>query len=140
MRLQGKFTIVFAFAALVPILGAALLVRWSIRSTYQKTAARVLEDALARGEAQFRQLAASVTEAAGALGQDDGDIRAIMLELAKNDEVEQAELAHRAKAMMESRRLDVLTIVDSRGRILACGHMESRYLESDVDLVARARR
>jgi signal transduction histidine kinase len=140
MRLQGKFTLVFAFAALLPILAAAWVVRWSIERTSQTAAARLLDDTRRNAETQFRQLAHEVVQAADRLGPDDADIRTIMLELAKNNEDELGELAHRAKAMMDSRRLDVLTIVDGRGRILACGHMEGRFLESDVELVARARK
>jgi signal transduction histidine kinase len=140
MRLQGKFFIVFAFAALTPILGAGLLVRWAIASTSQKTAARVLEDARRTGEAQFRQLALGVTDAANALSQDDSDIKVVMLALAKNDEDLLADMAPRARAIMEARRLDVLTIVDPHGRILLCGQVPGRFGENDSEILARARK
>ena len=140
MRLQGKFTIVFAFAALAPIVGAGLLVHWAIGRTQQKTAASVLEDARRNGEKQFRLLANLVADAANALGPDDSDIKEVLFALAKNDDDQLAELAPRARAIMEARRLDVLTIVDPRGRILLCGQVPGRFGENDSEIVTRARK
>ena len=140
MRLQGKFFLVFAFAALAPIVGAGLLVRWAIARTYQKTAARVLDDARRNGEAQFRLFADEAVAAANALGADDSDVKEILLAVAKNDDERLAEMAPRADAIMVTRRLDVLTIVDPRGRILLCGQVPGRFGETDSDILSRARR
>src|SRR5262245_44427926 len=141
MSLQGKFTAVFAFAALVPILGAARLVRWTVRRIHHDAAARVLDDARRSGESQFRQLAHNVEDAVSTrVLDDDHDVRAVLLERAKGtfNEEQQAELADRALAMMRARRLDVLTILDPRGRILACGHVPGRVGELEPEAAVRA--
>src|SRR5262249_21731111 len=118
---------------------AGLLVRWSIGRTYDTAADRVLKDASHNSEAQFHQLANSVVEAASAL-ENDHEVGDLLLALAKSDDERLAELSHRAPEIMSAHSLDVLTIADPRGRILACGHMPARSGESDVELVGREKK
>src|SRR5215510_1810723 len=103
MRLQAKFTAVFAVAALTPIVGAALVVRLTIRRTYHEAAARILGDARRAGEAHFRSWAHRVEEAAQALADpDDRELRDLRVMLASGtfDEEKQQDLAHRAPEIL----------------------------------------
>jgi signal transduction histidine kinase len=142
MKLQGKFTAVFAVAALTPIVGAFLLVRLFAHNTYDHAAARILDEARRSGEAQFRTLAGTVESAAAALADpNDRDLHELLVALARGefDEDRQRELADRAPLEMRARGLDTLEILDLDGHVLACGHVRARVGETDPDALARAR-
>jgi signal transduction histidine kinase len=143
VKLQAKLTSVLALAALLPIVGAAALVRWNIRRTYEDAAARALEAARRDGERQFRALARSVEEAAQAMADPrDHEIGPLLLDLAKGtfDEEKRHELERRAPQLLHERSLDVLELIDAHGRVLACGHDKARAGDPDPQAVARAHR
>jgi two-component system nitrogen regulation sensor histidine kinase NtrY len=138
MRLRTKLTALIALASVVPILAATLVGRELVRRSTKWEFARNLEEGRTEVEKRYRALQQEVTRAVqGLVSPEDQFIGAILIEVAKGgpDDETFRRMGQIAPRVMEERGLNVLTVVDPSGKILASGHFPGQM----GDRVARAR-
>lgn len=130
MRLRTSITLALALVSLVPLLGAPL-------------ALRDLEALLNRQ--QQGQIAASVETLKSSLARVYAEVERAMDELEASPDLEkaigelgQSPVASRglAEALMAPRSLGVLSLFDSQGKTLSCGHLPARLGDPDETLFA----
>ncbi len=147
MRLRVKLTVTIALACVVPILGATLLGRELVQRRSKAEFERLLRDGRSEVLRQVQRLEQSMAEAVARLADpEDRFIGPILIALAEGgpDDETFRHLALVAHRVMKERGLDVLSVLDSEGKILASGHFTGRMGDLDSrakrgDLIASAK-
>lgn len=134
--LRGRFMLWFGVVAVATIAGAAVLTREVVSSHRRAEFARALIAAEADARREVDALAAALTRAVESLASRDHPlVGGLLVELAKQGgEISAAarlELRQRGPQSMRGLGLDVLTLVDGRGLVLAAPHFSARVDEED---------
>ncbi len=132
MRLGTRLTLAFLVVALVPA-GAILTLTWTTAESRFGSEAQERLQGVATGlrnelERMGRRLAAKVQ----ALAETE-EIERILVQMVRG-ELDRHSLIPLAGKWMRAWELDLLTILDRRGRVLSCGHLPARYGGQDPDL------
>ncbi len=131
MRLGAKLTLAFLAVALIPA-GGILFFTWSslaerFDEEYQKRLdgihAGLLDEVARMGE----RLQAKVQ----ALGESE-EVERILVDMVRG-QLDLRALVPRAAAWMKTYELDLLSLLDSAGTVLSCGHLPARYGRLDAD-------
>lgn len=141
MRLRTKLTTLIALASVVPIGAATLVGRELVQRRSKEEFARLLGDARVEVQARYRALQEEVTGAVESLASpDDQFIGSILIDLAKGGLEDETfrRLAMVTPRVMQERGLDILAVLDRRGKILASGHFPGRMGDTDPDRASRA--
>jgi signal transduction histidine kinase len=141
LGLRGRFTLGFGVAALVTIAAAALVTREVVSSRYRAEFDRQLRAGEADAQRQVRELRGAVLGALeGFATRDNPIVGAVLVDLRKSDDGElsagqRAELRRRGEGVMRALGVDVLTVVDRGGTVLASPHFTPG--EDDRDALPR---
>jgi len=141
MRLRTKLTTLIALASVVPIGAATLVGRELVQRRSKEEFARLLGDARVEVQARYRALQEEVTGAVESLASpDDQFIGSILIDLAKGGLEDETfrRLAMITPRVMHERGLDILAVLDRRGKILASGHFPGRMGDTDPERTSRA--
>ncbi|MCB9555474.1 MAG: HAMP domain-containing protein [Deltaproteobacteria bacterium] len=128
MRLRSKLMLIVVSSA-VPIVSASLVGRHFARREFSREFSRNLDRGESRVRAQYRDYLQQMTQAVERLAdQEDDFLGAVLLHLARGDDDAAAlrRLVRWAPRVMEQRGLDMLTVLDSRDRIVVSGHFPGR--------------
>ncbi|HEY0190530.1 MAG TPA: ATP-binding protein [Kofleriaceae bacterium] len=137
MKLQARFTVSFALAALVPIAVAAVATRTVIASSYKDDYKARLASAKLRVEAEVKRLRDQVEAADKTLASHTHPfVGGLLLDLAKQtgprlDYSTEQKLRDQAGPLMRGLSLDVLTITDKADRVLCSPHAPGKIGESN---------
>jgi signal transduction histidine kinase len=141
VRLPTKLTLAFAAVALLPIAVLVLVARVVIANQYRGEFHRALAEAERGAEREWRRLVDEAKEGTQRLGRrDDPALAPLLVALGRGappDEV--AEAARACEAGLRGRGLDVVTLLDERGEVLAAPHLSGRAGDLDAPLLALAR-
>jgi signal transduction histidine kinase len=143
VRLQSKLTVAFAAVTLLPVVTLATLARVVVAGMYRHAFTGDLAKEASHVEDEFHRLQADVEQATARLANPQQPlVRPILFALSKGELDDEAarDALEQAPREMRSLGLDILTIVDGRGEILAAGHFRGRVGDSDPEALARARR
>jgi signal transduction histidine kinase len=143
MRLGTKLTTTIAAASVIPIIAASLVGREMVQRNSRAEFDRLLRHGRSAVEDQFEELREEVVQAVQRLvanPDDDRFIGPILIGQAKGglDDETFRQLMSVTPQVMKGRGLDVLTVLDPRGKILASGHFRGR--QGDIDPRMRGRR
>ena len=135
MRLRTKLVTLIALASVVPIGTATFVGRELVqRRWFDPEFARLLKDARLEVDSRYRVLQDEVLGSVESLASpEDQFINSILIDLAKGglDDETFRRLATVTPRVMEERGLDLLTVMDRRGKILASGHFPGRMGDTD---------
>jgi len=134
MRLRTKLVTLIAFASVVPIGTANLLGRELVQRRSKAEFAKLLGDARVEVLTRYRAVQDEVIRAVESLASpEDQFINSILIDLAKGgvDDETFRRLAMVTPRVMEERGLNLLTVLDRKGKILASGHFPGRMGDTD---------
>ncbi|MBW2735265.1 MAG: HAMP domain-containing protein [Deltaproteobacteria bacterium] len=129
MRLRTKLFLVTAVATVAPIVGATLVGRVLVIRASHADFKHQLEDGEREARTQFSAFVGEVDEAVRRLADaEDRFVGPLLLARAKGgpDDELVRRLPTEAPRVMRERGLDVLDVLDAKGRILASGHFPGR--------------
>jgi signal transduction histidine kinase len=142
VRLQTKLTLAFAAVTLVPIGVLGGVARLVIANQYRAEFRRALEHAENETEREYQRLTDETAETLKRFARsDDPFLGQLVVDLAKGglDDERRRDLPAEAEAQMRALGLDVLTLVDERGEILAAPHFPGRVGDKDTAAATLAR-
>ncbi|MCA9670495.1 MAG: HAMP domain-containing protein [Myxococcales bacterium] len=129
MRLRSKFALITACASVGPILVGTLVVRDIVERRSREGFNKLLTAGEREVRAEVSALREEAKRAAKQLADPDDPLTGrILLALARGelDDETTRKLSAQGPRVMRQRGLDVLTIVDRKNRVLACGHFTGR--------------
>jgi signal transduction histidine kinase len=142
VRLQWQLTIAFAAVALAPIGVIGFGARYMINRQYRHDFELKMRDTELQVEDELKRLSRDVRKSVEDMAHaDDPLLHPLLVRLAHGplDDDEQQQLMDDAERTMRARGLDVLTLLDERGTVLASAHFRGRAGEADPDALERAR-
>ena len=127
MRLRNRFMLWFGLAALVPIAVAALVTRQVVARSYRDEYQRTRSAAERAAKAEIERLEAQLVDTAKALARrEDPLIGGLLQDLVKDAGAVSSDARRRLREQvapaMAGRGIDVMTIVDADGKVLAAPH------------------
>ncbi|RMH42540.1 MAG: HAMP domain-containing protein [Deltaproteobacteria bacterium] len=125
MGLRGRFTLWFSLASLVAIAAAAVVTREVVATAFHRDFERTRRAAERDARRAIDGLTTAVARAVASLADGDRDVRGALFDLHTYGDVRPevlAALQARAGGVMRGLGLDLLFVIDDRGRILAAPH------------------
>src|SRR5689334_9609647 len=123
MRLRTRLTLAFAALALLPLLGVVPFAVMRLRASLERELQSRLDAAVSTTQTTVENIRTDARRAADELAwstETEEVVRALQ------EGTPPSRLRDRASELMRSRGLDVLSLLDAKGRTLASGHLPAR--------------